>query len=318
MKLFILGNGFDIAHQLDSKYSDFKRFLERYNPEILESDMPNPVISLKEGKLYCDSKNAANIIWHLINNAEQHLLNDIYNENIEWQHIEESMGKLDYSECFDSYFGSWNYEDDCPECEWKYSLENQYRSLQIAAAVLQIQDFFRAWVNQVDISKANAKKDFKKLISKEDFFINFNYTHVLESVYQYENIWHIHGQKDSKKIIFGHGNIDFDYEDYENILYGSAAVLKNIHNALFKDVFSIITENSSFWKTLKDVSSIYTYGFSYSYVDLPYIAKIIESCPKCKEWYIEEYPGEEEIKKYIKFIKDLGFKGSIKKFKIEK
>ena len=66
MKLFILGNGFDIAHQLDSKYSDFKRFLERYNPEILESDMPNPVISLKEDKLYCDSKNAANIIWHLI------------------------------------------------------------------------------------------------------------------------------------------------------------------------------------------------------------------------------------------------------------
>ena len=94
--------------------------------------------------------------------------------------------------------------------------------------------------------------------------------------------------------------------------------MKNIHNALFKDVFSIITENSSFWKTLKDVSSIYTYGFSYSYVDLPYIAKIIESCPKCKEWYIEEYPGKEEIKKYIKFIKALGFKGCIKKFKIEK
>ena len=52
MKLFILGNGFDIAHHIKTEYSDFKRFLENYNPEILESDMPNPIISLKDGKLY--------------------------------------------------------------------------------------------------------------------------------------------------------------------------------------------------------------------------------------------------------------------------
>lgn len=110
MKLFILGNGFDIAHHIKTEYSDFKRFLENYNPEILESDMPNPIISLKDGKLYCDSKNAANIIWHLIDNAERHISDDIYNKNIEWKHVEESMGKLDYSECFDNYFGDWNYE----------------------------------------------------------------------------------------------------------------------------------------------------------------------------------------------------------------
>ena len=318
MKLFILGNGFDIAHHTKTEYSDFKRFLENYNPEILESDMPNPIISLKDGKLYCDSKNAANIIWHLIDNAERHISDDIYNENIEWKHVEESMGKLDYSECFDNYFGDWNYEGDCPEYEWKYSLKNQYRSLQIAAAVLQIQDFFSKWVNQIDISEAEIKTDFKNLVTKDDLFINFNYTDILESIYHYNNIWHIHGKKGSKKIIFGHCNIDFDYESYENILYGSSAILKNIHYALLKDVPTIISENNILWEKLKEVSSVYTYGFSYSYVDLPYINKIIKSCPNCKEWYIEEYPSEKEINKYTNYIKKLGLKGNINKFKIAK
>ena len=317
MKLFILGNGFDIAHQLNSKYSDFKNFLEKYNPEIIKSDMPNPAIRLKNGKLYCERKNAANIIWHLIDNAERHLINDIYSENIEWKHIEESMGKLDYTECFDNYFGSWNYEDDCPKYAWEHSLENQYRSLQIAAAVLQIPYFFNTWVNQIDITDTKKKTDFDKLVSNEDFFITFNYTDVLESVYHYENIWHIHGQKGNKKLIFGHGNLDFDYEDYEKILYGSASVLNNIHDALFKDVEAIISKNSSLWKKLREVTSIYTYGFSYSDVDLPYIAKIIESCPLCQEWYIEKYPGEKEIKKYINFITKFGYKGKIYEFKIE-
>lgn len=318
MKLFILGNGFDIAHRIKSKYSDFKRFLENFNPEILESDIPNPIISLKNGKLCCDSKNAANIIWHLIDDAEREIADDISIENIEWKHVEESIGKLDYSVCFNDFFGEWNYEEDRPEYDWKYSLGNQYRSLQIAAAVLQIQNFFTQWVNQIDIVEAEIKTDFKKLVAKEDLFISFNYTDTLEAIYHYSNIWYIHGKKGSKKIIFGHGNQGFDYEVYEKILYGSAAVLKNIHAALFKDVSSVIFENNILWENLKEVSSIYTYGFSYSNVDLPYIRKIIECCPDCKEWYIEDYPGEKEIKKYTNIIKSLGFKGNVNKFKIKK
>lgn len=317
MKLFILGNGFDIAHNLASEYCHFKEYLESYDPRMRDSDMPNPKISLKNGELHCNRKNAANIIWHLVDMAERCIVDDMYSEKIEWKHVEEAMGKLDYSECFDTYFADWNYEDDCPESDWKFSLKNQYRSLQIATAVLQIQDFFDMWVKQIRVDTAQAKTDFVSVANKKDLFINFNYTDILESVYGYKNVWHIHGKQGDKKIVFGHGKIDFDCESYEQILYGASDILRNIHHALYKDVYTIISRNNNLWSKLKEVTSIYTYGFSYGEVDIPYIEKIIESCTKCKEWYIEKYPGEESIKRYANTIKQLGFRGNINTFEIK-
>lgn len=317
MKLFIIGNGFDIAHGINSKYSDFKKFLEEYEPLILESDMPDPVIYLKKGKLYCDSKNAANIIWHLIDYAERRLSANMDAESIEWNYVEDALGKLDYTLCFNKFGEGWDFEKDCIQSKWEFSLENQYRALQIAAAVLQIHNFFDKWVNQIETQKVKAKSDFKKLIDKNDIFINFNYTDVLESIYKCKNIWHIHGRKGDKEIIFGHGNIDFDDNDYEQVLYGAAAVLENIHEILYKDVRANILRNVKQWENLKEVTSIYTYGFSYGYADRLYIQKIIKSCPNCKEWYIEGYPKVDEIEEYMNRVIDMGFNGRIKVFIIE-
>ena len=37
MKLFIIGNGFDIAHNLNTSYGDFRDYLEKENWEFLSS-----------------------------------------------------------------------------------------------------------------------------------------------------------------------------------------------------------------------------------------------------------------------------------------
>ncbi len=36
MKLYIIGNGFDLAHELSSRYSDFAAFCKIKNPNLFE------------------------------------------------------------------------------------------------------------------------------------------------------------------------------------------------------------------------------------------------------------------------------------------
>jgi len=36
MKLFIIGNGFDLCHYLPSSYGNFKAFMKEREPELLE------------------------------------------------------------------------------------------------------------------------------------------------------------------------------------------------------------------------------------------------------------------------------------------
>lgn len=276
--------------------------------------MPDPQICIRKDTLYCDKKNAANIIWHLIDYAERSNANSDNDENIDWHHVEDSLGNFDYTDCFNTYGEHWDYENDRPQKVWKTALTNQYHALQIAAAVLTIPTLFSDWVNQIKIV-AEKKKDFSDLIQPGDIFINFNYTTVLEKIYNIQNVYHLHGKQGQKNIVFGHGNINFCCNEYEKIIPGSSTILRNIHEALYKDTSTIISENTKLWNHLSDITSIYTYGFSYSAVDIPYINKIITSCPICKKWYIEAFPPKDILDKYIKCVKNGGFAGEILIFK---
>ena len=74
-------------------------------------------------------------------------------ESIEWNYVEDALGKLDYTLCFNKFGEGWDFEKDCIQSKWEFALENQYRALQIAAAVLQIHNFFDKWVNQIETQK---------------------------------------------------------------------------------------------------------------------------------------------------------------------
>lgn len=71
MKLYILGNGFDVAHGLPTKYSDFRDYIKSYNKELYNK------------------------------------LNDIYPPSILWSDFEKGLGKADKSflKKIDNLFG---------------------------------------------------------------------------------------------------------------------------------------------------------------------------------------------------------------------
>lgn len=96
-----------------------------------------------------------------------------------------------------------------------------------------------------EIDYSNIEKLRKKPSFKNSLFLNFNYTRTIEQVYgiKASDICHIHGEVSSRTegIYFGNG----DDEEFEG-----------------------------FFDRLSKVNKIYSYGFSFSEVDMPYIEEI--------------------------------------------
>lgn len=105
-------------------------------------------------------------------------------------------------------------------------------------------------------------------------FLSFNYTSTLEEIYNVGSICHIHGIQNSD-IFFGHGN-DEDYTEYYLSHYiGAEDELRELDVRLRKDTAKAIQVNKPFFELMQDrVKNIYSYGFSFSDVDLPYIQEI--------------------------------------------
>ena len=54
-----------------------------------------------------------------------------------------------------------------------------------------MQDYVKEWIESINSNVVKCKK--KSLIGSDDYFLNFNYTDILEKTYGIENVLHIHG-----------------------------------------------------------------------------------------------------------------------------
>lgn len=196
--LFIIGNGFDLAHHIKSSYEDFHKFLLDNYGVISQTKFRIPSIYSKKND--CSDIDAANLLLKLITNAEKN--------KIKWTDFENSLGKLDYSTLFKSF------ESDTYNTSTVKSLE---------IAVPKIKQFFITWLKKIDIKSVKAIDSFKRLINPiSDYFITFNYTAVLEEIYHAHKVCHVHGDI-SQNIIVGHGNVA---EIKLNLLKNNSLIIK--------------------------------------------------------------------------------------------
>ena len=62
-------------------------------------------------------------------------------------------------------------------------------------------------------------------------------------------------------------------------------------------------ETQNFLDSIRDVTKIYSYGFSYGNVDLPYIVEICRHIDTHNAtWYFNDFSSDYEIKKYEKIV----------------
>ena len=200
--LFIAGNGFDIAHGIPTKYSDFRSFVIQKYPEALE--FRDEVVYLEDFEDIGQNEFAAEILLNAMDKAA----------GKNWCNFEEALAYIN----FDNKFPLPNHKENETAKEDQQLME-QYLLYMAALTKGFIvcskiwQDFFRIWIKEIQsvIDQGNyyPKDSLLKLFSSEPEiqFFNFNYTKTLQKLYGVKKVIHIHNRV-GQKLIFGHDKSD--------------------------------------------------------------------------------------------------------------
>ncbi|MFU1716766.1 bacteriophage abortive infection AbiH family protein [Bacillus amyloliquefaciens] len=293
MNLFIIGNGFDLAHGLPTQYWDFRTFLRKHYGIFLNDF---------EEKYYLSDKELKKLLWssfefNLANINEDVLFEQMY-QNTD---LGLESGNVGIADTLRYYF----------EYEFKY--------------IDKLTTYLKEWIEEVnlELDGLNKRTSFIQE-SNQDIFLNFNYTTTLEDVYAIprENVLHIHGVVDSEfDLVLGHSNSDritYFFEKYRKF--------QNQYDERSAPIYKILAEYCS--KTYKDVhkymhqlfllnfdsiEKVLIIGHSLSTVDLLYFKKIKERIREEVEWNIYYY-CENDIDILREQIKEIGVNEQKTKF----
>jgi hypothetical protein len=186
--LYVIGNGFDLLHGVKSSYSMFREYLKRHNKALsLELDY------------YFECKN----FWGDFENNLAYLSREMVMESVDTM-LEANMTTFD--------------EDDD-----NFSYADYFASIEMGTQVIQdltdsLPRCFKKWIKTL-YPQTGKNQSCDKLLDRGAFYINFNYTEFLESLYGIpkNNILYIHGDRRNKKkeLILGHGHDpEKDFSDW--------------------------------------------------------------------------------------------------------
>lgn len=250
--LFIIGNGFDLAHGIKSSYWNFREWL---------------------------GNNRSNLIGMM----------DIFfsNQRDVWSSIEQALGEyneesiLDYCRPdeefdYDHSLSSSARVEDSPMAIFRPVLE-------------EFRQAFRDWVNSIEIS--GIEKVYKLNTDSRYLSFNYTDTLETEYGIAQNLVTHIHGSRlNDDEYIIGHNNnrdpssvwdddgLTFEQQAYENIIVWM--------NEFTKQYNRNIANHSSFFDSLYDIKQIIVIGHSMSKVDWPYFREIIKNIGKEIPWIV--------------------------------
>ena len=317
--LFIVGNGFDVDHGMKTKYKYFHKFLqEKYeltDEDECYLDKSFDFIQDNYGDSSPTEREIARLFCGLVSKLENYDF---------WKDVEHDIGLFDYSECFDEACYPKTDMDDKYDRQRTHAIFNaEDRANEIYLVLNDIEPILRRWIETVRINGKDVNHLFESLInSNKDLFLNFNYTMTLERLYKCKNVCHIHGCVDcNEKLIIGHGNDEIDFYNDKHLpdSLEARSTLEELQKKLRKNTDEAIWKNKSFFELIKnsDITQIYSYGFSFSEIDLPYIEHIC----KCLDtsnvtWYLNDFNNEDDKNEFKKRIIQSGFKGSFDAFSV--
>ena len=308
--LFIIGNGFDIAHGIPSKYSNFRSFIINNYPEALR--FRDEVVYLEDFADIEPSEFAAEILLNAMDKCAGE----------DWCNFEQALAFIN----FDNKFPKPNHKENETDEEYR-ELMNHYLLYMdmLTSGFINCskiwQDFFRQWLKGIQEKIDNAeflpKESLITLFNEPDLqFFTFNYTKTLQRLYGIKKVIHIHNRI-GQKLIFGHEK-DGDIGLYQNSNFEEgpcveSSSLDEMILSFKKDTASPLKKYNDFFKKLdRNIDKVYSYGFSYGKVDSVYIKKIISSISPKAIWYFTEFESQDTESLRVKKIKlrKYGFKGN--------
>lgn len=276
MKLFIIGNGFDKGHGLNTGYWDFRAYLENLYPDFLCA-------------------------------FEQHYdiyprINDEAKKNLLWNQLESNLANIDeevmIEDALSIDMGLESGDVGIEDTLYEYFSE-EYKYIELLAKYL------KQWVRTIRIRDTSPKTNHINKLD-DSLYITFNYTSVLETVYGISDgkITHIHGSLRQNNVdpVLGHGNkeriekIEQKLNDAENVFnekeVSICRVVKDYYTSTFKNVERYMA--SLMRLTEKNILEIIMIGHSVAGVDIPYF-RYIDSFTKGEaQWTVYYYSAEEK------------------------
>jgi len=280
-ELYVIGNGFDLHHGLNTSYYAFSKYLEENDYELYET--------LENYVSYPESDK------------------DL------WAKFEENLANLDADEILSE---NSDYLPNIASDDFRdrdlHTFPDVMHQLFERLTVDLLQNF-KNFILEVSFDEGTYSK--KISLNKDSKFLNFNYTSTLEKVYNIEpyNIVYIHNSiHRHDNIVLGHGidpsNFEkqipeppdnLDEEDYEEWYrmnddydYSYDTGRENLYEyfkIMHKPTSQIIENYSTFFESIKNVDKVYVYGHSISSVDILYFEKILESVKDGTSWVVSYY-----------------------------
>lgn len=262
--LYIIGNGFDRGHGMATRYEDFKGWL-------IDNGRIDVIQELQSA--------------FSIQGKDDYLL---------WSELETALGQYDIDKVI-----NWSWED-----LWlttvsiggqEFGTPNFFLNTQLPDI---LSDAFTEWVHSIPMPSRATHTD----LSKEAFYLTFNYTDTLESLYNIpeDHVLHIHGRASKgDKLIVGHNHMiaPSDYWDDKLGVRENNERMQRLTdmNTMCKPVYEIIERNEAFFCRLDKISDIYVVGHSCGEVDYPYFRKVKSSVAQDAEWLFNPFSDKDEM-----------------------
>lgn len=279
-KLYIIGNGFDIFHGIESRYEDFKEYV---------------------------ADNDSDLFWTL----DKYFITDEL-----WSDFEETLANIDthaITEDASNYLGDYGADD------WSESYNHDYQyeiQKSINLVTVKLKKLFTEWILSLQIP--TDKILYLDSNAKFLTFNYTNTLESLYSI-ESNNILYIHNKAidNNSTLILGHSRkpsastsfTRFDDEDTDVRVAEGNYILDKYFEDTYKQTETIIEENKNFFLDLKEIEEVFILGHSLSPVDLNYFKEVATHINKNALWTVS-YRGKDKKEKHKQTIINLGVQES--------
>lgn len=300
MKLYVIGNGFDIHHGLDTRYTTFGLFLKNHYSEIYDL--------LLEYYGFDD----------LDPNNEQSFSDPL------WSEFEKSLSLLDTKTVMEAHSDSLAVpsSEEFSDRDWgTFQIDMEMILEKLTVGLYKV---FKEFILSVEFPPFDISK--KMNLDRDAKYLTFNYTNTLANYYAIpeRNVLFIHEKAESNDIelVLGHGVDPENFEDkpaqppqgltpeeledwmqymadqYDHSYELGKETINSYFTNTFKGTDAIIEKNKQFFCELEDIDEVIVIGHSLAEVDLPYFEHLTKSVTPNARWTATYYSNSDKDSHY--------------------
>ncbi len=278
-EIFIIGNGFDLHHGLETSYAKFHEFAEENscaNYEIISD-------------IFLKSHDCMGLDLEDFDGDQSYL-------NWCWCDFESSLGLLN-----EDYFIDKSKENIS---EYMYEIYmDEALTAEFVTNFIGIYDTFRDWISQIEVSGDRRSVNF----GDGSRFINFNYTETLEIIYGIDpkEIFYIHGRrKKNDNLIVDHGEIPPIPQHKDDLPDIQGNIYYNYLRKSKKPTDDVLINLNQWLKSLRNIDRVSVRGHSMNYIDLCYFKEISARLPNAS-WSFS-YHSSDDLDRIRQAIEKIG------------